>query len=188
MNRLGADRQGSTKPPTKAEAGSVLMIAYIAQRDDLVRAFAGRLGSRDSAEDLVQDLGARVAELGDVDHLQTPGAYLFRLGWNLMLDNRRRDGRASRRDDDWSRETTTALAGDPVVDEPSPEAALDAKRQLQTLLAVLDTLPPKVRRAFVLHKLEGHSHSETARLMGISRSGVEKHMMAALRLLTARLG
>ncbi len=54
-------------------------------------------------------------------------------------------------------------------------------------MRLLRDLPPATRRAFELHKLEGRTHAETAALMGISRSGVEKHMMAALKFLLARM-
>ena len=50
-------------------------------------------------------------------------------------------------------------------------------------MASLESLPPRMREAFKLHKLEGLSHAETARSMGISISAVEKHISGALKLL-----
>jgi RNA polymerase sigma-70 factor (ECF subfamily) len=38
-----------------------------------------------------------------------------------------------------------------------------------------------------MHKFEGLSHPQVAAALGISRSAVEKHVMAALRHLAARL-
>jgi RNA polymerase sigma-70 factor (ECF subfamily) len=38
-----------------------------------------------------------------------------------------------------------------------------------------------------MHKFEGLSHPEVAAQLGISRSAVEKHMMAALKHLLASL-
>ena len=48
-------------------------------------------------------------------------------------------------------------------------------------------LPPQAQRAFRLHKFEGLSHAETARVMGLSVKAVEKHVSAALKALTAKL-
>jgi RNA polymerase sigma-70 factor (ECF subfamily) len=45
-----------------------------------------------------------------------------------------------------------------------------------------------MQRAFRLHKLEGRSHLETARIMGISVKSVEKHISAGLKNITHRLG
>jgi RNA polymerase sigma-70 factor (ECF subfamily) len=45
-----------------------------------------------------------------------------------------------------------------------------------------------MREAVRLHKLEGLSHAETAKAMGVSRSSVEKYIMACLRLILERAG
>ncbi len=171
----------------EAGGGAALMAAYLRDREDLVRAFAPRLRSREAAEDLVQELGCKLAELGDLEAIERPRAYLHRLAMNLMLDRRRHDRRAGERDGAWREGEVVVFGAEPVAETPSPEVVAGARLELQRLLRALDEAPPKARRAFELHKLEGHSHAETARLMGISRSGVEKHMMAALKLLTARL-
>ena len=55
-------------------------------------------------------------------------------------------------------------------------------------LAVAQALPPAAQEAFRLHKLEGLSHAETAAAMGVSRSSIEKYMMASLRLIVAKVG
>jgi RNA polymerase sigma-70 factor (ECF subfamily) len=63
-----------------------------------------------------------------------------------------------------------------------------SRQRLRQLVEAAADLPPQMQRAFRLHKLEGLSHAETARLMGISVKSVEKHISAALKSLTARLG
>ena len=68
------------------------------------------------------------------------------------------------------------------------DEALASRQRLAKLVAELETLPPRMRRAFQLHKLEGMSHAETARAMGISISAVEKHVSGALKALMGRLG
>ena len=53
--------------------------------------------------------------------------------------------------------------------------------------AVVTSPPPKTRRAFELHKLEGLTQEETARELGVSRKTVEKQISAALQRLLAKL-
>ena len=62
-----------------------------------------------------------------------------------------------------------------------------APEKWRALVEAVDDLPEKTRHAFQLHKLEGLSHAETARRMGISTSTVEKHISSALKTLTRRL-
>lgn len=176
----GAGESGKRAP-------ALLMQTYLREKADLVRAFAPRLGSREAAEDLIQDLGCKLAELAEPPPLERPSAYLYRLAHNLMLDRKRSDGRNRARDAAWRRENVVSLAGEPVTDEPSIERSIDARRRVEEVVQLLHHLPPATRRAFELHKLEGRTHAETAALMGISRSGVEKHMMAALKFLLARM-
>ena len=68
------------------------------------------------------------------------------------------------------------------------EASTAAKLQLARTLEAVKALPPAVQEAFRLHKLEGLSHAETAAAMGVSRSSVEKYMMASLKLIVAKVG
>ena len=67
------------------------------------------------------------------------------------------------------------------------EQALAARQRLALIIEALEDLPPIRRAVFRLHKFEGLSHGEVAAQLGISRSGVEKHVMAALKHLHARL-
>ena len=72
---------------------------------------------------------------------------------------------------------------------PAPPPAPAASRQrLRLLVEAVAGLPQQQQRAFRLHKLEGRSHADTARVMGISVKSVEKHVSAALKALTAKLG
>ena len=65
--------------------------------------------------------------------------------------------------------------------------AVAARQRLALLTEALKELSPQTQRVFRMHKFEGLSHPEVAAAIGISRSAVEKHMMAALKHLLARL-
>lgn len=165
-----------------------LLTVYLEKRANLVRFFAARLGSTALAEDLAQDLYLKVAALERGEPIASPSAMLFRMGSNLMLDRLRKERRTVVRDDAWIRAGRTSIGGEDVVDEPAADEALAARQRLAQLIHALEDLPPRMRRAFQLHKLNGLSQSDTARAMGISTSAVEKHISGALKALLARLG
>ena len=164
-----------------------LLDAYLQRRGDLVRAFAGRLGSQARAEDIVQAMYERIASVSSDEPIDNPLAYLYRLGSNLILDDLRQHRRSVARDKAWSDLQGAEVGGVRVADTPYPESAIDAREALRRLLAVVQTLPPQAQRAFTLHKLNGLSHAETAQAMGVSRSAVEKHMSLALRLVVQKM-
>jgi RNA polymerase sigma factor (sigma-70 family) len=167
---------------------SALLDAYLQRRDDLVRFFAARLRSMTAAEDLVQDLYIRVASLDPAEPVENPSAYLYRLASNLMLDRLRSDRRSSTRDGAWLQTRTVDVGGESVADEPSPEQNTAARQRLAKVAEAVAELPPKTRRAFELHKLEGLTQEETAQALGVSRKTVEKQIATALQKLVARFG
>lgn len=164
------------------------MTAYLEKRDELVRFFTVRLGSAAAAEDLVQDIYLKISSAPVDATIRSPGAYLYRLGSNLMLDSLRASRRSLARDSEWRRSTVTSLAGDDVAPAPAADDAVAARQRLEKIVEALRSLPPAVRTAFRLHKFEGLSHAETAAAMGISRSAVEKHISAALKHLLRTVG
>ena len=164
------------------------MAAYLSRRANLVRFFAARTGSAAAAEDLAQELYLKVAGRPDGVEADNPVALIYRIATNLMLDRARGESRAAARDGAWSREARTRLGGDEVAEDPPADEALASRQRLARLVEAVAELPPQMQRAFRLHKLEGLSHAQTANAMGISVKSVEKHISAALKALTARLG
>jgi RNA polymerase sigma-70 factor (ECF subfamily) len=57
------------------------------------------------------------------------------------------------------------------------------REEAARLASAMTTLPEGARRAFELHKLEGLNHADVAVRLGISKSGVEKHMAVAMKYL-----
>src|SRR6185312_313693 len=164
-----------------------LLDAYLSRRDDLVRFFAARLRSMTAAEDLVQDLYVRVASIDSDEPVENPSAYLYRLASNLMLDRLRSDRRSGARESAWVQSQRLELHGEAVADEPSAEQNVAGRQRLAALAKGIADLPPKTRRAFELHKLEGMTQEETARALGVSRKTVEKQISSALQRLLARI-
>ena len=163
-----------------AERTNELLDAYLSKRDDLVRFFAARLRSTALAEDLVQDLYVRIVNLGPGERVENPSAYLYRLASNLMLDRLRSERRATARDGAWLQSHRTEMGGESIAEEPSAEQTVGGRQQLARMAEAIAGLPPKTRRAFELHRLEGMTQEETAQVLGVSRKTVEKQVATAL--------
>jgi RNA polymerase sigma factor (sigma-70 family) len=132
-----------------------------------------RLNAAD-VEDLTQDVFERLADPTGHTDLLKPEAFVFTLARNLVRDRARRL-------------YTKALAKSVDMDDidlsctrPTPDQWLELAQLLQHVEDALDSLKPRAREAFVLHRVHGDSYAEIAILMNISVSMVEKHIMSAI--------
>lgn len=184
----GEDRPLAGQSRERREEGPPELVAlYLEKRANLVRFFAARLGSLAQAEDLAQELYLKIAALPADTEIGSGMSLIYRIGSNLMLDRLRQGRRAAARDGAWHDAATVHVGDEPVVDAPDAETALAARQRLSRLIAELERLPARMAEAFRLHKLQGLSHAETARAMGVSVSAVEKHVSSALKTLLERL-
>ena len=169
------------------DARAALLAAYLERRDDLTRFFTLRLRSAAAAEDLVQDIYLRIAAVDPGVEVRNAAGYLYRLGSNLMLDRIRGERRTAARDHEWRESHRTLHGAEEVSEDPAADDAVAARQRLAAIVAVLRELPDQTQRVFRMHKFDGLSHAEVAAALGISRSAVEKHCMAALKRLAERL-
>lgn len=170
-----------------APAAPDLIAAYLEQRDALGRFFRARLGVQGDVEDLLQDLYLKVSAIEPGHEVRDPRAYLYRLASNLMMDRWRSARRTAARDGAWRQVAHRIGVTEDMDDAPSAEAVVASRERLAALMAALPSLPEKTQRVFRMHKFEGVSYADVASTLGISRSSVEKHMMEALRVLTAKV-
>ena len=112
----------------------------------------------------------------------TPGrrAYLYRMAQNLVLDRLRERRRREIRDHDWIAAQRTVIGGEPVAQDLRADERLIEQEDAERLARAIAALPEGAGRAFRLHKIEGLPHAEVAARLGISRSGVEKHIATAM--------
>jgi RNA polymerase sigma-70 factor (ECF subfamily) len=178
----GLGREGRT-----TDARGALLATYLERRADLVRFFTRRLNSSAAADDLVQDIYLRIATLEPGGDVRNAAGYLYRLGSNLMLDKIRGERRRAARDHNWRDSHRTFLGVEEVSEDPPADNAVAARQRLEAVVAVVRDLPEQTQRVFRMHKFDGQTHSEVAQTLGISRSAVEKHCMAALKQFAARL-
>ncbi len=164
-----------------------LLTTYLERRGELLGYFRVRLRSEQAAEDLVQDMYLRIVNRPQ-DVIDNPAAFLYRLGSNLMLDRMKQSRRIARRSAAWR--VVHGPSGETEVCDETPLAdeQLIARESLSAVIDAIRKLPAPAREAFRLHKVEGLSHSETAVRMGVSRSSVEKYLMACLKAVRKRGG
>jgi RNA polymerase sigma-70 factor (ECF subfamily) len=186
MGHIGSVPDPGPAPSAREGGEDPLVRAYLEKRANLVRFFAARAGSP-VAEDLAQELYLKLASRPLGGEADNPTALLYRIALNLMLDRARGEARSAARDAEWRGAHAASAGGQDVADEAPADEAAASRQRLRQLVAAVGELPPQMRRAFSLHKLEGLSHAETAQAMGISVKSVEKHISAALKALTARL-
>lgn len=151
---------------------------YLSYRKELILYAIPLTGSREMAEDVVQDAWFRFADANNPDN---PAAYLYRIVRNLALDVVRRLKLEARHqpqtaeDDDeldhgWLAPSTL----------PEPERTLDNQEQLRHVTYAVDALPEKARQALEMYRLGGHRLEDIARELDVSLSSAHRLVQQSL--------
>ncbi len=163
-------------PEDRAQVGSQpdLDELYRAHASRLTRFLARRTGSRDDAQDLVQDVFSRFAGLGQakVNTIERPEAYLNRVTRNLLRNLVKTKSRRSAH--------LHVVADNESLAGPDQQRLLESRDMLRRLEAAMLKLKPKTREIFMAHRLDGMSYAEIAERTGLSMKGVEKQMSKAI--------
>ena len=144
----------------------------------VARTLAGELGDPDDADDAAQDaLLAALVKLRQYDPRRPFGPWLMRIAANAATDRRRR--RRVRR--------TEPLDRNVVAGGTLPDAETDRRVLGQRLRDALSQLPERRRVAVVLFDVEGYSHAEIGRVLGIPEGTVRSEVFHARRALRSLL-
>jgi len=112
--------------------------------------------------------------------VRDPRALLYKTARNLVIDQARRSDVRTRftdpQDDVVTHEPDQTLG--PTALEP--DTLLGSQQMVNAILTTIDSLPPRCRQAFLLHKFDGLSHADVAAHMGISIKMVEQHVRSAV--------
>jgi RNA polymerase sigma-70 factor (ECF subfamily) len=152
----------------------------------LVRYLSKKVVNNEDANDLAQEALLRMHRVQashqlDSRPLENARAFLYKTANNLVVDQMRR---ARVHDRYMSFELAGAQSDEGRVKcVPSAERAASAEQQLEQIYKVIDKMPEKVRRAFLMHRSKDMTYSEIAQEMGVSNSMVEKYIVQALKIL-----
>lgn len=164
-----------------ADSDSGLQAIYASERLALLRFLAARTGDPGEAEDVLQELWIKLQSI-EAGPIANGRAYLFRMAQNLVLDRLREQKRRGARERSYSDEAfgDAPPGTEPLDPDQNAEERLIAHGEAERLAQAIATLPEGAQRVLRLHKIDGLSHGEVAARLGISRSGVEKHMAVAM--------
>jgi len=177
-----AQKQDNTSPePADERAG--LLRALLPERQTLRRLIRRFVRISADAEDVVQDAYLKLLEkpVAPREGKWVPG-YLFVVARNLANDVGRRSAGESRRASALRVITTQLSNTEPGVDE-----LVFVEQASERLRAALWELPQRTREAFLLHRIEGYSHTQVAAQLGVTTRTVERDVAAALNHLKKAL-
>lgn len=132
-------------------------------------------GSADEAQDIVQDVFVGLPEaLRSYSGAGDLGAWLRRVAVRTALAYRRSERRRAH----WQERAVDVRPG------VTPPPAVEAKLTLERALA---RMPEDLRTVFVLKEMEGYSHGDVARLLGITVSASQVRLHRARAFLKQHL-
>ena len=125
-------------------------------------------------EEIAQQTFERLLRTADLESIDDFEAFLWRAAKNTRISEvravivRTRGADAVRR-----------LFSDEEGYLSSPERVFEAKEDLDMAFEELRRMPAQRRSAFILVRMDGLSHGEAARRLGVSRPAVSKHVARA---------
>ncbi len=132
-----------------------------------------RLGDRERAADIAQDTFLRLLTTGRLPAGGEGRSYLVQIARNLVIDQWRRQR--------IEQAYLDSLAALPEPETPSLETRAMIVETLMQIDAMLDSMPGKVREAFLLSQFEGLTYMQIAERLQVSVSSVQKYMLRAIQ-------
>ena len=127
---------------------------------------------KETAAEIAQESYLILSETAKSQAIEYPGGFLYRIATNLAFNHLKH------------RKVVDVYAQHKIntvsEESPSAEHVVSQHQSLEMFCKIIEELPPRCRDAFILYKIHGMNHKEIAAELGISASGVEKHIMKGL--------
>ena len=160
----GPERSGDLTGDEHAERISRLFSEH---NEALIQFLATRLRSVQEAKEVAQEAYVRLLSLEDSGAVSFLRAFLFKTAANLAVDRIRSRNR--------QRQALDAGLCDESRETPTPDREAASAQEMEIVRRLVGELPPKCRRAFLLHRVHGAEFSEIAKEMGLSERMVRRH-------------
>jgi len=157
------------------------LAAWVVRYGPALRRYFLKKVSPAEADDLVQEVFARLQARSTATPLDNVEGYLFRSAANVLISHYRAESGKG-----WDRHRRLEEWLEPP-ENISPERTLLGKEALECAIASLEDMPARSREAFLLHRFEELTGPAIAARMGISVKGVEALIARAMRHITAAM-
>ncbi len=178
--KTGKPSDGRT---TKPKGIPFLQTMFRDNNASLLRFLSRKLSEPHDAEDIAQDAYHNLLRMDPPVELENARAYLFQTAANLALNRMRK----IRRQHHYAQTIQAEDDGDRGLTTTSPEQVTSAQIELEKVMAAIDQLPEKCRKAFLMSRSEHKNYTEISQALEVSVSTVEKYMIKALAHLRKQL-
>jgi RNA polymerase sigma factor (sigma-70 family) len=174
---------GPTSRPDKPEALADFGEDDLSRWDNVARRyrvalggfFANRVRNAADVDDLVQEVFVQLIRRGRGEPIEHIEQYLFQVAANVLRDHGRRR-LVRHQDEHYSFDEDIHI----FATEISPERVLLGEESLARFENALEQLPERTRDIFLLRSMERCKFADIARMLGVSKSTVEKEMVKAM--------
>ncbi len=135
-----------------------------------------RVGSREVAEDIMQETFLKLIDVVDVVRMTNLRAYLYRIARNLVNDSHRAK----------SKNESVALDVASDAESVRGEGFMEASAELTMLSEALDELRSDWREIIILRHVESLTHQEIAQVIGRTSAYVRVNLHRATKALNAK--
>ncbi len=166
---LTVERSGQQTGGGQAERIARLFSEH---NESLIRFLATRLRSVQEAKEVAQEAYVRLLTLEDSGAVSFLRAFLFKTAANLAVDRLRSRNR-------WQQTVDAGLC-DELREPPTPDREVSTAQEVEIIRRLIGELPPKCRRAFLLHRVDGLEFAEIAQQMGLSERMIRHYVLQAV--------
>jgi RNA polymerase sigma factor (sigma-70 family) len=166
-----ASAASDTDQARQARASTVARL-FREHNEALIRFLQTRLRSPQEAHEVAQEAYVRLLSLDEPGAVSYLRAFLFKTAANLAVDRLRRDAIHMR--------ATSSQLFQEFADVRTPERHVCGIQNLERLERLIDALPEKCRRVFILHRFHGRDVESVAREVNLSVRMVQTYMVRAL--------
>lgn len=146
----------------------------------LLKLLRRRGHSREDAEDLIQDAFLSLHSYCQKAEVRSTEGFLVRAVLNRSI--------SLNRDQHRDRYVDEPLDVLPLTDQgPAPEEVISADQRLERITRALESVGPRTRDMFLMHRLWGFSYPEIAKQLGVTVSAVERRIARAINAVTVEL-